>query len=1435
MPKPYTFLLKHSLCLLLLIIFTIQVFGQRPTPGTMQEDCFALERECDIEGFDRGEIFELPQPYTSVDCKGQTIENPLWWQFVAGQGELTFIATKIECVPDIFSSPGIVITVWENCPGFVTECVASSPCPNGGGFIPQFEAELTLQDGELIPGGTYYVSVAGCEANICQYRLEIIGNNYELPDLTDPDNSLSTEACLGGLPPNTYCVGNQIYIEAEGDELFDSANGVWEWSIRELDMNANADVVSWQGNWNNGIGNPIVNGGTFKFNFGTNGLFLDFPVAGKYEICLESIGTNCGAALGPLCQEIDIIPPPELQVFDVFDICYSTLFDGSWDGPPLPNSMGQNWIAGSIFLSDLDDNNLDDDDNYIVRKTSTVDRCGCSYEQEVRINLVGDEDPGEVELSLIECQLPYTWFDITIFELDEYIETPIVLRNASLEKDFENVQCDSFIVLTIVETELNAEIVETNCTPEGKEYTFVTDEDIEIQGADYQWINADTGLDATEVSEDPSAILPSGNYFVYVTGFIEDVNHNDNSQGTTPLSYISCPFGPFEVFNPVPEIPQLVPYDEALCPEEQFNVVFEIDSVVDSLMLQYYWLIPESILGQEVYGPDSTSITILDIRGLEEGDSIRVYSIQECATSDTLSFTVSFGINPNAPEYEPRIACLEEALDISYIYSPDNNYDWQFPGAEIVGNTNDGSTFQVIYSEEGTYEYFVTITTLDGCETLAGPFIIEVFETPTVPNVTCMEENEGTSIIFEWDEDSSFEYEVVLNTMGVTGNLSEGSYVFDNLEADTEISITVSAINNGPEECNTQSTTLSCSTSPCDLPDIDLGNFTDRVFCQGQFGVNSIQFNIMPPSGITGVYVGPGINTAGFLDLTDPIFDTPGEYFYEYRYSEDATGCEDMATITILIQPAIIVDIISNYDLCDGESLELSPVVSGGDGGPFNYNWSNGSTDPSITIPEVGNEAPGTYNIDLEITDNTSVCIENRTIVYTVLDSQPVISELIFTCNDNGTDEDFDDDFYDVFINALFIDASNAGQFSVSVGGEELATFDYNTGGSFTVPADGNLATVVVQDLSYAMCINETEIGPLTPCEPECDIQTSSVVSCDDNDTADPSDDFYQVKVVTFVSNPGPSGMFALYADGEFIDNFMYVDGALFEYPAVGLVELYLEDLDKPECSTTTTVNLTSCSFERFDCEIEAFDGIPLYGPFTSRFVTRDDVALAAQSYDHGMNEKVSKLSIVVAGSNAKQLCNLDSAEYRVSFYEDAQGLPGSTSGEFTSYAIPDSVGEWSFNGTDYTFYKLSIELGDVFTQGAGWFSVEGLDQDCPFIWMTGDNAPNNSAATRDTNDIWSLAKGFNYCFFFDPVNTFNPAFDNLSIYPNPTNDLLFIDNIEGISRMEVYDIHGKAYYSKVNLGYNEQINTNEWPAAMYILQMTDDQGQQKVFKIFKQ
>ena len=55
---------------------------------------------------------------------------------------------------------------------------------------------------------------------------------------------------------------------------------------------------------------------------------------------------------------------------------------------------------------------------------------------------------------------------------------------------------------------LNAEIIETNCTPEGKEYTFVTDEDVEIQGADYQWIDADTGLDATEVSEDPSAIFP---------------------------------------------------------------------------------------------------------------------------------------------------------------------------------------------------------------------------------------------------------------------------------------------------------------------------------------------------------------------------------------------------------------------------------------------------------------------------------------------------------------------------------------------------------------------------------------------------------------------------------------------------------------------------------------------------------------------------------------------------------------------------------------------------------------------------------------------------------------------------------------------------------------------------------------------------------------
>ncbi|MBN4051538.1 PKD domain-containing protein, partial [bacterium AH-315-M05] len=73
----------------------------------------------------------------------------------------------------------------------------------------------------------------------------------------------------------------------------------------------------------------------------------------------------------------------------------------------------------------------------------------------------------------------------------------------------------------------------------------------------------------------------------------------------------------------------------------------------------------------------------------------------------------------------------------------------------------------------------------------------------------------------------------------------------------------------------------------------------------------------------------------------------------------DDNGCLDSATITVIVFPPLTVS-DSIAEICEGESVVLSATPSGGNGGPYYYTWSDGSTGSSITVSPL---APITYTV----------------------------------------------------------------------------------------------------------------------------------------------------------------------------------------------------------------------------------------------------------------------------------------------------------------------------------------------------------------------------------------------------------------------------------------------------------------------------------------
>ncbi len=71
----------------------------------------------------------------------------------------------------------------------------------------------------------------------------------------------------------------------------------------------------------------------------------------------------------------------------------------------------------------------------------------------------------------------------------------------------------------------------------------------------------------------------------------------------------------------------------------------------------------------------------------------------------------------------------------------------------------------------------------------------------------------------------------------------------------------------------------------------------------------------------------------------------------------------------------------------------------------------------------------------------------------------------------------------------------------------------------------------------------------------------------------------------------------------------------------------------------------------------------------------------------------------------------------------------------------------------------------------------------------------------------------------------------NFSVYPNPTKDILYIENVENISNLKLYDILGNKIELKIS---KNRINLSKLNSGVYFLNYTDE-GYEIIKKIIKQ
>jgi hypothetical protein len=156
----------------------------------------------------------------------------------------------------------------------------------------------------------------------------------------------------------------------------------------------------------------------------------------------------------------------------------------------------------------------------------------------------------------------------------------------------------------------------------------------------------------------------------------------------------------------------------------------------------------------------------------------------------------------------------------------------------------------------------------------------------------------------------------------------------------------------------------------------------------------------------------------------------------------------------------------------------------------------------------------------------------------------------VTSCNDNGTG-DPSDDYYLADVSINYINPPATGNLQIEPGGDAIGTNSVPVanlmGNSHTfeavqLKADGTPTVIEVEFTIPANVCVQTAVGPtIASCSPVCDITSIdfiNILSCNDNNTGDPNDDYFIADVVVNFVNPPATGNLQIEPGGDAIGTY---------------------------------------------------------------------------------------------------------------------------------------------------------------------------------------------------------------------------------------------------------------------------------------------------------
>jgi len=411
-------------------------------------------------------------------CNGGALNNPSYFNFIAGASSINMTITPEVCSPGDNGSIGLQANVTDPCNPTVCYASSGTDC---------FAGVFTFQANNLTVGQEYQLVVDGCSGSECQWSITIdsaptfniltVGNfevdNFQFPNCNNTSNS--------------FCPGTELlfYPDNHLDSEF-----FFCWSINNTSGVTPLNLSS------NCLASPNT---TFNCSgdYTTCGpLELEFNNPGVYTICLEEIENGCdNQVLNNYCTTVNISNSGNVN-FGTVDVCVSNM-------PWQPNVFGPNgetWL-GQVTLPG-------------VNTVTNQDNCGCTTMQTIIVNVLQEQSQNQfIDIcaddltSFVDPQYGITWANLQSSYNAQFNTASISIPNGSGQTQYDGTSCGIDLNYQFFIYELNGNILQNQGPNCNATLTFNLDQStfpsfMFENNINYNWINPNGVLVGTNQSVD---------------------------------------------------------------------------------------------------------------------------------------------------------------------------------------------------------------------------------------------------------------------------------------------------------------------------------------------------------------------------------------------------------------------------------------------------------------------------------------------------------------------------------------------------------------------------------------------------------------------------------------------------------------------------------------------------------------------------------------------------------------------------------------------------------------------------------------------------------------------------------------------------------------------------------------------------------------------